>query len=135
MRLGLGPPIKSQQPIAASHGRTLESLLCIQRGTTERSPRKKKKKGKVTQERKKLMVVVHGRKEEGDSILLLIGSSRFCDHRLHLISCRLSSCGDGLRVFQSWIYSAYSGEVLGRFGRYAALALRNRRWSFRHCSC
>ncbi len=50
------------------------------------------KKGKVSHERKKLKVVMHGRKE-GDSMLLLIGSSRFCDRRLHLISCRLKSSG------------------------------------------
>lgn len=62
MRLALSPPIKAKQPIAANQGRTLQLLLWIQRGTTERSRRKK---GKVIQERKKLMVVVHARRGGG----------------------------------------------------------------------
>lgn len=73
------------------NGRSLESLLCIQRGTTERSDRKK---GKSNSEAEK----THGgraRSEGGGGgyVLLLIRSWRFRGHKLHLISCWLSSSG------------------------------------------
>lgn len=43
MGLGSDPSVKSHQPIVKKHGRTLRPVLCIQRGTTERSARKKEK--------------------------------------------------------------------------------------------
>lgn len=72
--------------------------------------------GTITQEKRKS----NSRKEKthgggtrseggGDSILLLIGSSRFCDHRLHLISCWLSSSGASV-LFQTWIYLATAAK-------------------------
>lgn len=91
------------------------------------------KKGKVTQERKKLMVVLHVRKEGA----LYIAINRIVEILWpQTAPDKLSAefFWIGLCVFQSWIYSANSGEVLGRYGRSAVLGLRDQRWSFRHYS-
>lgn len=113
MKLRLDLYVISQQPIAVGCGRTLESLLCIQRGTTAISP----KEGKVTKGENSWWWCALRRR--GNYILVLIGLSRFCDHSLHLISSWLSS----LFVSKLDIHSR-GGEPLLRFGRYAPLGLR-----------
>lgn len=57
------------------------------------------KKRKSKSRKEKLMVVVYVRKE-GDTIFLLIGSPRVCDHRLHLINRQPSASGAGCVRFK-----------------------------------
>lgn len=127
MRLRLDPPINSQQPIRVRGGRTLESLLCIQRGTTERSPRKK---GKVTQERKKLMVVVTYTVERRGGLYFAI------NRIVEILWPQTAPDKLSVEFFSVYLKVGFIRLLQRRrFGRYAALGLRDQRWSFRHYSC
>ena len=127
MRSGLGP---AHQTTTANHGQPWEDPgIAVVHPTWDY--------GTITQKKRKS----NSSKEKthdggarsiggGDTILLLIGSLRLCDHRLNLISCRLSSSWTDCAFSKLDFDSAGAAKCCGRLGRYAALlALRDQRWS------
>lgn len=118
--LSLTRPSHPYQPIRASEGRDMDALLCIQRGTTERSTEVGGGWGKVTQERRNSWCCwcTDGRRGELYFAINRIVENLWPQTAPDQLS--VESFWSGLWAFQSWIYPTAAAKCLGRFGRYAA---------------